>query len=247
MKNVLIITGGSKGIGSGIISAYLANDYHIISISRTVNQKLSEQGVTQISFDLTQINEITQQFQEIFALLNAPADIEKITLINNAGSLGQIGPLETLQTAKILEAVNLNTITPMLTSAAFVNLTKEWKAKKTIINISSGAAQKPYFGWSVYCSTKAGLDMLTKALAIEQLEVENGVKVLAVAPGVVDTDMQVEIRSSDKSSFKDIDRFLALKADNQLNDIETVGEGVFEIDHDETIPSGAILRVKAKQ
>ncbi len=246
MKKVLIITGGSKGIGKGIISAYVANDYHIISISRTVNQELSEKGVTQIAFDLTQTNEIAQQIQEIFHLLNA-TEIKKITLINNAGSLGQIGPLETLDTAKILEAVNLNTITPILTSAAFVNLTKDWKAKKTIINISSGAAQKPYFGWSVYCSTKAGLDMLTKTLAIEQLEVENGVKVLAVAPGVVDTDMQVEIRKSDKSSFKDIDRFLALKADNQLNDIETVGEGIFEIDHDDSIPSGAILRVKAKQ
>ena len=196
MKKVLIITGGSKGIGNGIISAYLANGYHIISISRTMNEKLSGKGVIQIALDLTETNKITEQFQEIFELLTA-AEIAKITLINNAGSLGQIGPLETLETARILEAVNLNTITPMLTSAAFVNLTKDWKAKKTIINISSGAAQKPYFGWSVYCSTKAGLDMLTKTLAIEQLEVENGVKVLAVAPGVVDTDMQVEIRKCD--------------------------------------------------
>ncbi len=245
MKNVLIITGGSKGIGSGIISAYLANNYQVISISRTINKNLSEKGVTQISFDLTKTKEITQQFQEIFNLLYG-SEIATITLINNAGSLGQIGPLETLETAKILEAVNLNTLAPLLISAAFINLTKDWKAKKTIINISSGAAQKSYFGWTVYCSTKAGLDMLTKTLAIEQLEVENGVKVLAVAPGVVDTDMQVEIRKSDKTSFKDIDRFLALKADSRLNDIETVGKGVFEIDHDETIPSGAILRVKSK-
>lgn len=245
MKKVVIVTGGSKGIGYGIILAYLADAYHVISISRTANSKLSAKGVTQIAFDLTCTGKLIQQFQEIFKLLPS-TEIEKITLINNAGSLGQIGPIETLPTAKILEAVNLNTVTPMLTSAAFINLTKGWSASKTIINISSGAAQKPYFGWSVYCATKAGLDMLTKTIAIEQLEIENGVKVLAVAPGVVDTAMQSEIRNSGKSAFKDIDRFLALKADDQLNDIETVGEGVLEIDHDDTIPSGAILRIKGK-
>ena len=245
MKKVLIITGGSKGIGKGIILAYLAEDYQVISISRTINDKLSAKGVTQVAFDLTQINDLQQQFEEIFQFL-VEEEIEKITLINNAGSLGQIGPIESLLKAKILEAVNLNTVAPMLTSAAFINLTKGWSARKTIINISSGAAQKPYFGWSVYCSTKAGLDMLTKTIAIEQLEIANGVKVLAVAPGVVDTDMQVEIRKSDKVAFKDVERFLALKADGQLNDVETVGVGVFEIDNDNTIPSGAILRVKGK-
>lgn len=242
---VLIITGGSKGIGKGIILAYLQEGYHVISIARTTNKELTAKGATQVTFDLTDTDKLTQQFEEIFNLIEGK-EITKITLINNAGSLGQIGKLEAIAADKILQAVNLNTVVPMLTSAAFINGTKGWDAQKTIINISSGAAQKPYFGWSVYCSTKAGLDMLTKTIAVEQDEVANGVKVIAVAPGVVDTAMQEEIRSSDKADFKDIDRFLTLKAEDQLNDIETVGLGVYEIDHDDSIPSGAILRIKGK-
>ncbi|RZJ74455.1 MAG: SDR family NAD(P)-dependent oxidoreductase, partial [Flavobacterium sp.] len=135
---------------------------------------------------------------------------------------------------------------PFLCSAVFVAATKDWKAKKSIINISSGAALKPYFGWSVYCSTKAALNMLTQTLAVEQAEEKNGVKVLAIAPGVVDTDMQVEIRNSNKADFKDLDRFVALKEEDGLNDAATVGAKIFEMDNDETIENGSILRVEGK-
>lgn len=245
MKRVLIITGGSKGIGTGIILAYLNAGYEVISIARSANAELTGKGVTQVRFDLMETQKIAQQFADIFKLIKRES-VAKITLINNAGSLGQIGRIEAIAEEKIQEAVTLNLVVPMFASAALINLTQDWDAQKTIINISSGAAQKPYFGWSVYCSTKAGLDMLTKTIAVEQHEVENGVKVLAVAPGVVDTEMQAEIRNSDKADFKDIDRFLMLKEEGQLNDTETVGLGVFEIDHDDTIPNGAILRIKGK-
>jgi benzil reductase ((S)-benzoin forming) len=245
MEKILIITGGSKGIGNGIISAYLANHYHIISISRTINKELANKGVTQIQLDLTHTDLIGMELSRIFSLLD-PTKIERITLINNAGTLGQVNTIDNIQGETIEKAVRLNTITPLVSSSMFIKLSKNWPAQKSIINISSGAAQKPYFGWVVYCSTKAALDMMTQTIAIEQNDVENGVKIIAVAPGVVDTDMQSEIRQSNKSSFKDIDRFLALKADGALNDAETVGKEIYEIDHNPDIQNGAVLRVKNK-
>jgi len=63
-----------------------------------------------------------------------------------------------------------------------------------IVDISSGAAHRPLEGWSAYCVAKAGLAMLTQAIAHE--EGERGVRVYGFAPGVVDTDMQVRIRAS---------------------------------------------------
>lgn len=245
MEEVLIITGGSKGIGRGIVDAYLGNKVRVFSIARTVNAKLSEVGVTQIELDLTETDKVEEGLSQIFDLLE-PENISKITLINNAGTLGKIGPLEKLDAATITKTINLNTTVPFLCSAIFVAKTKEWQAKKTIINISSGAALKPYFGWAVYCSTKAAVNMLTQTLAVEQAEVENGVKVLAIAPGVVDTDMQVEIRQSNQEDFKDVERFVALKEDGGLNDAATVGVKIFEMDHDENITSGSILRVEGK-
>lgn len=245
MEQILIITGGSKGIGRGIIEAYLAKGVRVFSIARSVDAELSAKGVTQISFDLTQTEQVEQELGAIFELLNTD-EIAKITLVNNAGTLGEIAPLEKLEAEVIEQVFKLNTVVPYICSAAFVRLTRQISAEKSILNISSGAALKPYYGWSTYCGSKAALNMLTQNLALEQQDVVNGVKVLAIAPGVVDTDMQAQIRKSDKDDFKDVERFVALKTDGGLNNAAAVGESIYRMDHDENIVSGAILRVEGK-
>jgi NAD(P)-dependent dehydrogenase (short-subunit alcohol dehydrogenase family) len=63
-----------------------------------------------------------------------------------------------------------------------------------VINISSGAAHNPLEGWSAYCSAKAGLAMLTSAIALECADA--GVRVFGLSPGVIDTDMQAAVRAS---------------------------------------------------
>ena len=244
MEEVLIITGGSKGIGEGIVKAYVAKGVKVFSVARTSNALLTLKGVSQIAFDLAKTYEIETMFAHIFNLLKA-ANISKITLINNAGTLGKIGPLQKLDVATIESTIKLNTVVPFICSAAFIKLTDGWTAKKTIINISSGAALKPYFGWSMYCSSKAAVNMLTQTLATEQAHFANGVKVLAIAPGVVDTDMQTQIRSSSKVDFKDIDRFISLKNDGDLFDAAYVGEQICKMDYDYSIESGSVLRVES--
>lgn len=225
MRKILIITGGSKGIGKGIIDAYLANGYQIYSISRSINQTLKK--VTQLKYDLSKTEGIKNLISQIFKGIKS-IEVEKITLINNAGTLGKIGRIEDI--ADIETTVALNTIAPLLLASSFISLTKNWKAKKHIINISSGAAYTPYYGWTVYCATKAAIDMMTKTIALEQETVENGAKIIAIYPGVVDTEMQAEIRKSDKDSFALIDRFLDLKATNALANAKTVGKQVYELD-----------------
>jgi len=245
MEQILIITGGSKGIGKGIIQAYLGSGVRVFSIARSVDAELSAMGVTQISFDLIQTDQLEQELGAIFEWLN-PKGISKITLVNNAGTLGEIGPLEKLDADVIEQVFKLNTIVPYICSAVFVKLTRNFSAEKSILNISSGAALKPYYGWSTYCGSKAALNMLTQNLALEQQDIPNGVKVLAIAPGVVDTNMQAQIRKSEKEDFKDVDRFVALKTEGGLNNITSVGEHIYQMDHDQTIVSGSILRVEGK-
>jgi benzil reductase ((S)-benzoin forming) len=245
MKDILIITGGSRGIGEGLISTYVAKGFSVYSIARTTNPNLSKRGVVQIVLDLTEVDQIENAFEHIFSLIgeNEP---QKITLINNAGTLGRIGSLEDIDSLDISNTFNLNTIAPFVCSGAFIKLTKSWRASKTIINITSGAALKPYFGWSVYCSSKAAINMLTQTIALEQREIENGVKAFAIAPGVVDTDMQKQIRSSNEVDFKDLQRFVDLKNEGALNDVLNVGQQIFEMDHRNDIVSGSVLRVQGK-
>jgi len=240
MQKIAIITGASKGIGEGIALAYQQNGYHIISISRTKNENF--QHIQQIEFDLSKSVGIKDLLNQIFDEIKK-TKVEKITLINNAGTLGKIGKIEDI--TDIAETVQLNTTAPLILTSIFLKLTQSWDCEKTIINISSGAAVKPYSGWTVYCATKAALDMMTQTISLEQEGLVNGAKVIAIYPGVVDTDMQAQIRKSDKNSFASLDRFLELKATNALADAKIVGEQIFTAAHDNAIKNGAILRIEA--
>lgn len=235
---ILIITGGSKGIGNGIIKAYQNEHYQIFSIARTKNELLKQ--VTQIEFDLSKTEGIKNLITQIFNGLN-PKEVEQITLINNAGTLGEIARIEDI--GDIEKTVQLNTVAPLILTSTFINFTKDWTCARKVINISSGAAQKPYYGWTVYCATKAAIDMMTKTIALEQESLPNGIKIIAIYPGVVDTAMQGKIRQSDKENFAAIDRFLELKANNALADATTVGKQIFAIDQDQTVVNGSLIRV----
>jgi NAD(P)-dependent dehydrogenase (short-subunit alcohol dehydrogenase family) len=64
----------------------------------------------------------------------------------------------------------------------------------TIINVSSGAAHRPLEGWSAYCSSKAGLAMLTRSIMLEYGD--RGIRAYGFSPGTVRTDMQTIIRAT---------------------------------------------------
>ncbi|RZK38979.1 MAG: SDR family NAD(P)-dependent oxidoreductase [Pedobacter sp.] len=239
MENIVIVTGGSKGIGRGIVEAYQAKGYHVISVARTKSEK-GIKNLTEIAFDLRDSLGISELIEKIFSGLNQNTT-QRIVLVNNAGTLGEVGRLDNLDTENIKAAVEINTLAPLLLTSAFINQTKDWAAERKIINISSGAAQNPYHGWSIYCATKASLDMMTKVVAIEQENLLNGAKIISIYPGTVDTDMQTEIRKHSKEDFKEIERFLELKASGSLTDPAAVGVKIFEIDQQD-LENGSILR-----
>ncbi|EKT4499010.1 SDR family NAD(P)-dependent oxidoreductase [Flavobacterium psychrophilum] len=242
MKKILIITGGNKGIGSGIVWAYKNNDYQIISIARTLNLSLEYKEVRQIILDLSKTEDLENTFSQILNTIDENT-IKRIIFINNAGTLGKIGRLENNSSSDIQNAIQVNTITPFLLTSIFLKETQNWNCSKKIINISSGAAVKPYYGWSLYCASKAAIDMMTKAVAVEQETIKNRTKIIAIYPGVVDTDMQFQIRKSSLENFIDIQRFIDLKESNSLINIETIGQEIFKIDALENYPNGAILTV----
>jgi benzil reductase ((S)-benzoin forming) len=99
---------------------------------------------------------------------------------------------------------------------AFLSAVGRNEPEKGIVFISSGAGRNPYDGWAPYCSSKAGLDMLARCITEEQKRNNRNVKVFSVAPGVIDTEMQQEIRDASIENFSYAERFRNLKIDNQL-------------------------------
>jgi NAD(P)-dependent dehydrogenase (short-subunit alcohol dehydrogenase family) len=118
----------------------------------------------------------------------------------------------------------------MLLGAAFIEATQDLNADRRILNISSGAGRSPTPGWGVYCATKAAIDRYSEVLATEH----HGVKVVALAPGVIDTQMQEHIRSSNPDDFPQINRFIQLHEQSKLASAEAVAARILRyLDSDE--------------
>jgi NAD(P)-dependent dehydrogenase (short-subunit alcohol dehydrogenase family) len=114
-------------------------------------------------------------------------------LVNNAGVIEPIGALAESDAAAWRRSIEVNLVGAYHSARATLPQMLE-AGHGTVINVSSGAARRPLEGWSAYCAGKAGLAMLTEAIALECTDA--GIRVFGLAPGVVDTDMQATIRAS---------------------------------------------------
>lgn len=240
MNNIVIITGGSKGIGKALAEKYTQENYKVYSLARSITDI---DATTQIPVDLSNTTETTKAFKMLLDSLENE-EISSLTLINNAGRLGKISNLNNLTAEDIAKTVQLNTTTPLILSSMFINFSKNTTYKKQIINISSGAATSAYSGWSVYCTTKAAVDMLTKSIAEEQKEIKNGVQCFGIRPGVVDTNMQTQIRSTDETDFSLKQRFVDLKENNQLFSADFVANTIFTLALENKIASGKTVDIR---
>ncbi len=238
--NVLIITGGSNGLGKAIAQKYTSENFTVISISRS---KATNVTFQQIIADLSNTSSAVDAINTAFSKLNSKT-ISSITLVNNAGRLGEINTLGDLDSQKFQDIIQLNTTTPLVLANEFIRFTKNLNSKKQIINISSGAAVNPYQGWSIYCASKAAIEMMTKTIALEQNELANGVKCIAIKPGVVDTNMQTTIRKTTATEFKNVQRFIDLKENNELYSPEFVANRVYQIDAQNQLENGAIIDIR---
>ena len=81
-------------------------------------------------------------------------------------------------------------------------------------------------GQATYCAVKAGIDHLSRALALDQPELPRGARIAALAPGVIDTDMQQQLRGADGPGFPDHDLFVRLKETGQLASPDSAAERV---------------------
>ncbi|PFK34073.1 short-chain dehydrogenase [Bacillus cereus] len=244
----VILTGTSQGLGEAIATQLLEEDTRLICISRRQNEKLLEKAkqkgisFTFHSIDLQDVHNLETEMDTIFTSIEKET-VSSIHLINNAGVLAPMKPIEKSENNLLIANVQINLIAPMLLTSSFMKHTKGWKVEKRIINISSGAGQNPYFGWGAYCTTKAGINMFTKCIATEEAGKEYPVKTIAFAPGVVDTNMQQQIRQTEKEDFTNLDRFIALKEEGKLLSPEYVAKAVVHLLETEDFKQGGVIRI----
>lgn len=207
-----VLTGHTRGLGGAIAAYLLARNIPVLGLARATNDALGRQFpslLEQHAIDLSDTAALSHWFAGD-ALRHFLANADTVLLINNAGVVHPVGPLPLQDPATVAQAVTLNVAAPLMLAGAVAAA----GAKSTrILHISSGAARNAYPGWSVYCATKAALDHHARAAALDQIP---GLRIVSLAPGVIDTDMQADIRATPLERFPVRERFDELKSSGAL-------------------------------
>jgi benzil reductase ((S)-benzoin forming) len=214
-----LITGASQGLGRALAEAILQRpDSHVLGISR--HATIEHPRYQHQPLDLSDIEAVEHNLGKIFT---ARPDAQSITLINNAGTLGEIGYVGELPNEHFQFVFDLNVVAPAMLMNTFLSTYGHLGGiPRTILNITSGAAQRPVDGWAAYCASKAALNSLSETIQKEQDLRGTGVRVWALAPGVVDTDMQAHIRTAEATQFSEQEKFAELHTDGKLQNPEAV-------------------------
>ncbi|HET7729119.1 MAG TPA: SDR family NAD(P)-dependent oxidoreductase [Usitatibacter sp.] len=214
--NLYVVTGTTRGLGEAL-ARRIAQDAgnELITLSR--------RGATfEVDFaDEAGVERACTALEARLASL-APS---KAVLVNNAGVIAPVGPLDQVDAAELRRNVAVNLTAPMMLMRAFLRATPRVPLRR-VINISSGAARRAIFGWSAYCAAKAGLDMASRAVALEAQARGLAVEVVSLAPGVIDTAMQETVRSASPADFADVERFRRMKAEGALRPADDVAADI---------------------
>jgi NAD(P)-dependent dehydrogenase (short-subunit alcohol dehydrogenase family) len=216
-RHLYILTGASRGMGAAMAAQLLAPDHVLLCLSRKRNAALEVAGnaCEQWEIDLSQPIEAAARLGAWLAAQDA-ASFASATLINNAAALTRIGGIEDCSDAELSSALRVGLEAPLLLTAAFLRATRSWPAARRVLNVSSGLGRRAMAGQASYCATKAGMDHLTRALALDEAQHPNGAKLVSLAPGVIDTDMQTHLRAGDPAGFPEQANFIGLKEKGQL-------------------------------
>ncbi|ALD20283.1 SDR family NAD(P)-dependent oxidoreductase [Hymenobacter sp. DG25A] len=217
-----IITGPSRGLGKALAETVLQQpDSVVIGVSRhaTIEHARYHHQPLDLSDMLAVQNNLHKVFPEC-------SHASSITLINNAAVLGEIGYVGEVPNEHFEFVMDVNVVAPSMLMNTFLRTYAHLAMPRTVLNISSGAAQRSIDGWAAYCASKAALEMLTQVAAEEQQRRGSGVQIYSLSPGVMDTEMQEQIRESDEQNFSGVSTFKAYKQENRLNTSEEVAQRI---------------------
>lgn len=251
----LLITGASSGLGEAL--AEVATEEQgatVVGLSRRGNAALTRRATARNAtyvdyrFDLADTGRIGEIASALFGhLRGGMEDGNDLILVNNAAVEGPIGRLGAIDGAGLIDHFSINLTAAILLAGEFIRFTAEWGARRTIVNITSGAAQHPYDGMSAYCASKAGLDMFGRCVALEQRDLPNPVRVLGIAPGVLDTQMQDRLRAAPDGEFSAKERFVALKRDGKLVSPLDAARRILPLVREGNFESGSVVDLRSLQ
>ena len=214
MSKVILLTGASRGIGLSIAHYLLQNSHRLTLVARSEAplRALEKQYPNQTAILTGDFADLSLGEKAVDLTLQQFGKLDGV--IVNHGVLDPVTRVADSSAEDWRDAYNINFFSAVsIATAAIPHLRS---TKGTILFTSSGAASNAYPTWGAYGSSKAALNHLAQSIANE--EKEHGITSIAVRPGVVDTEMQRDIREKhhEVMDVEDRKRFAELKSSGSL-------------------------------
>ena len=222
-QHLYIVTGASRGLGRAMALQLLQPGHTVLGLSRQA--PAAPAGLEQWACDLADAAPVAARMAQWLADF-APSHFATATLINNAALVTEPKPLADTDAASLVAAVRVGLEAPLVLTAAFLRATRQWQGQGRVLHISSGLGRRGMASTGPYCAVKAGLDNLARAQSLEEALRANGAQVVSLAPGVIDTDMQVQLRGAAAAAFPDRDAFVQMKSSGRLDSPEAAAAKV---------------------
>jgi NAD(P)-dependent dehydrogenase (short-subunit alcohol dehydrogenase family) len=228
-NKVAIVTGGGRGIGraTALALAEAGADVAIAARSQrsieAVAQEIRSRGGQALAVP-TDVSDPASVDLMVLQTLRASGRID--VLINNAGVIAPIGMTWDVPPFIWQRNINVNLVGIFLCAHAvlphMIHQEAHGNLRGKIINISSGAAENVIPGWSAYSAAKAAVEQFTRVLAAEVQP--HAISVNNVRPGIVNTQLQSELRDTSPERFPYKDRFASYYARGQLRPPEEAAQ-----------------------
>lgn len=230
------ISGASGGIGAALAASVPWVGARVIDISRG-----GAAGLEHVAADLAD----PASWDVAAASFEAELDSfsgDVAVFVHAAGTVEPMGFAADVDADAYRRNVLLNSAAPQVLGRAFVAAASGRPGRRHLVMLTSGAARSVYPGWSSYGAGKAAVDQWVRDVGAEQ-EVRGGVRVVAVAPGTVDTGMQRQIRETPEEAFPQRQKFVDLHAGGKLTPPEEVAAKVWGL-LDADVDNGSVVDLR---
>lgn len=216
-----VLTGASRGLGAAMARQLLRPGMALLTLSRRPDPGLDAAArsagcaCSQWALDLAEPDAAVERLRAaLLALADAPP--ARLVLLHNAALLPGPADMQAQPDEELRAALRLGLEAPLRLSAAALAASAGWGAQRQLLFVSSGLGRRAMAGSTAYCAVKAGLDHAARALALEHAQ-DPSTRIVSLAPGVIATDMQRQLRGADPARFAAQGRFDALHREGLLD------------------------------
>lgn len=251
-RDLAIISGATRGLGKQLAISQSRPGMQLILLGRNVKALMEVKNecekkgafVSLIEADLSK-SKYQSDLQRTLSEIDVDI-LNDVYLFNNASTIEPINLLVNIDSNAQEELMRVNLNSPIWISTEFLRFSQRIHPNRSfIVNISSGVSLKPIQGWSLYCMSKAAINMLTSCIAEESEMFPFKVASIAINPGAMDTDMQKTIRNSDEKQSPIAKKFREIYEKGGLNNVEKTALKILEIVQTESFQNGQFLDFNA--